>query len=83
MRSKDEDVVSEDPERIIVMKIFNNEMDAQIAVEHLRSHNIDSFISKDDSGSMRPHLQLTLGVRVMIRESDLKRAIEVFEAMNL
>ncbi len=69
-------------DRIVVLREYPNELDAAIDREHLDSNGIISFISKDDAGGMRPHLQFTLSVRLLIHEKDRERAIEVLDAME-
>jgi hypothetical protein len=43
----------------------------------LESVGIPAFVSADDAGGMRPPLQLSQGVRLMVREADLARARRV------
>jgi hypothetical protein len=63
---------------IIVIKTFYNEWDADIAAEHLHSHNIEAWVSPDD-----PVLQGMLrSARLMIRKVDKKRASNVLDAMH-
>jgi hypothetical protein len=69
-------------DRIMILKEYATEFDASIDQEHLESHGIESFISKDDAGGMRPHLQLTMGVRLLINENDLERATEILNAFH-
>jgi hypothetical protein len=69
--------------QLIIVRTFSNELDAQIALEHLKSHHIDAFIKKDDSGGMRPHLQLSQGVDIIVSEKDAKKAEEILVAMKV
>jgi hypothetical protein len=80
MRRKQEEG---DKDRAIVLKTFANEVDAEIAKDHLQAHGIEAFVSKDDAGGMRPHLQITMGVRILVLQSDADRASEILDAMDV
>ena len=76
--NNDDNYTEEIEKEIIVIKTFYNEWDADIAAEHLHSHNIEAWVSPDD-----PVLQGMLrSARLMIRKVDKKRAIHVLEAMH-
>jgi hypothetical protein len=81
MTGKEED--SRDKDRIVVLRTFTNELQAEIAKDHLVAHGIEAFVSKDDAGGMRPHLQLTMGVRLLVLMSDADRASEILDAMSI
>jgi hypothetical protein len=68
---------------LVTIRTFTNLLDAEVAVEHLESHGIPASIKKDDTGSLRPHLQLTQGVDVVIRKTDTKKAEKVLVAMKV
>lgn len=59
-----------------------SEIEAQIIMTHLKEENIDSFIDKDDAGGMHSHLQVTQGVRVIVKEEDYHKAKEIIEINN-
>ena len=67
---------------IVPVKIYVNELDAQVAISHLKSNSINAILSRDDSDTMEPYLQLTRGVRVLVKDIDFEKALEVLEAMN-
>jgi len=67
---------------IVTIKTYMNELDAQVAISHLKSNNIDAILSREDCGTMRPYCQLTLGVKVLVKDIDFERALEVLEAMK-
>ena len=71
-----------DDENIIVVKTFMSEFEAEIAKGMLEEEGIECYVSSDDTGGMRPHLQLTLGVRLIVMEKDLQRALEILDAYN-
>ncbi len=72
-----------DKDQTVVLRTFTNDLDAEIAKDHLLAHGIEAFVSKDDAGGMRPHLQLTMGVRLLALESDADRASEILDGMNV
>lgn len=43
-----------DTTRIVTIRSFSNEMDAEIARQHLESAGIEAFVRKDDYGGMQP-----------------------------
>ena len=69
-------------ENTIVLKTFLNEFEAEIAKGVLDEEGIESFITKDDEGSMAPPLQFTQGVRLHIFEKDLEKANEILNSLN-
>lgn len=76
--NNDEDYEEEIEKEIIVIKTFFHELDADIASEHLHTHNIEAWVSRDDPilvGMQR-------AARLMIRKVDKKRAVHVLEAMH-
>ncbi len=66
--------------QLAVIEVFNNEFEAEIARERLKASGIDAFVSKDDLGGMRPELQLTRGVRLLVSESDVEIAKELLQS---
>lgn len=57
-------------EQIVVLKIFNNEIDAGMAQQVLQDAGVTAFVFKDDAGGMEPHLQRTAGVRLVVNSAD-------------
>jgi hypothetical protein len=70
-------------DEMIVVRTCPSEVEAEIMLGHLASNGIEAFIAKDDSGGMRPHLQLTQGVDVVVHRKDLKKAEQVLRARNV
>ena len=64
-------------EEVVVLEIFNNEIDARMAQQALQQLGVKAFVSKDDVGGMEPQLQLTAGVRLLVRGADAERAREL------
>ncbi len=61
-------------EEVVILKIFDNEIDAVMAQQVLQEAGITSFVFKDDAGGMEPQLQRTGGVRLVVNRADAQRA---------
>lgn len=59
---------------VIVLKTFNNEIEAAMAQQVLQEAGMTAFVSKDDASGMEPHLQRTNGVRLVVNLVDERRA---------
>jgi hypothetical protein len=66
-------------EEVFVLRIFNNEIDAEIAKALLQDGGVRSFVLKDDAGGMEPHLQLSGGVRLVVNRADAEHAHQILE----
>jgi len=62
------------PEDVVVLKTFDNEIEAGMALHLLEEAGMTAFVIKDDAGGMEPHLQRTNGVRLVVRRSDAESA---------
>jgi hypothetical protein len=71
------------PEELVTLRTFSNLIEAEIAAGHLNSQDIQVMVKKDDSGGMRPHLQLTQGVDLIVRKKDLDRAEKILTAKKV
>jgi hypothetical protein len=67
----------------VILKVFMNEIDAQLAKEQLQSEGIKCFIMSDNYGGMMPSLNLTGGVKLIVNEYNLERATEILKAMDM
>lgn len=65
----------------VVIKIFSNEVEAEMAQQLLEDSGVRAFVFKDDAGGMEPQLQLTGGVRLVASRADAERAREILENM--
>ena len=54
--------------------------EAEVAASVLKGAGIPVSIEADDAGRMRPHMQLSLGVRLLVPASAAKVATELLEA---
>lgn len=64
---------------LVCIKVFDNRFDAEYMKSILEAHEIEAFVSADDCGSWRPHLAFTEGVKLIVNEKDVVRAMEIFE----
>ena len=74
---------SEKPEkqsRLVVVRRFTTEFEAQIAEAALVAAGIRATLSKDDCGGMRPALALTQGVDLFVWAEDAPAAMDVLDA---
>ena len=72
----------DDNQNTVVIKTFMNEFEAEIARGVLEDEGVESFISKDDEGSMYPSLRLTEGVRLHIFEKDIDKANDILNSLD-
>ena len=59
---------------VVVLKTFNNEIEAEMAQQVLHEAGVTAFVFKDDAGGMEPQLQLTNGVRLVVNRADAQHA---------
>lgn len=61
-------------DEVVVLKTFNNEIEAGMAQQVLQQAGMTAFVFKDDAGGMEPQLQRTNGVRLVVNRVDARRA---------
>ena len=61
-------------DEVVVLKTFNNEIEAGMAQQVLHEAGMTAFVFKDDAGGMEPQLQRTNGVRLVVSRFDARRA---------
>ena len=61
---------------LVVVATFLNQIEADIARSALEAADIESMISADDAGGLRPALRMS-GIRLLVRAEDAKRASEL------
>jgi hypothetical protein len=71
-----------DDKKMVSIKTFDNEIDAEAAKQHLQTHGIDAMVSKDDCGGMRPWLQQRQGVFLQVFDCDCSKANKILHAMK-
>jgi len=65
---------------LICIKNYNNRTEAEIVKSLLEASGIEAVVSADDCGGMRPHLLLgTNGTRLLVKEEDAQKALEVLK----
>ena len=70
-------------EDLVVLRVFNNELEARMAQQRLQDAGVPTFIFKDDGGGMEPQLQLTNGVRLVLNRADVERAEDILQALEI
>ncbi len=66
----------------VVLRTYAGELVASIAASRLGSEGIEAIIQKDDCGGQYPPLQMTRGVRVLVRPEDLENADKILGEME-
>jgi Putative prokaryotic signal transducing protein len=61
-------------EEVVVLKTFNNEIEAEMAQQMLQEAGVTAFVFKDDAGGMEPQLQRSNGVRLVVNSADAQHA---------
>jgi hypothetical protein len=64
-------------DEIVIVEVFNNEVDARMAQDKLLKAGVSAYVFKDDGGGMEPHLQQTLGVRLVAPRAQAEVARQV------
>ncbi|HET9267051.1 MAG TPA: DUF2007 domain-containing protein [Vicinamibacterales bacterium] len=65
---------------LVTVRTFLNHIEADLAKGALEAAGIESAISADDAGGTRPHLWVGTGVRLLVRQEDVERAVEILES---
>jgi len=66
-------------ERIVVLREFGTEMDAQFAATVLEANGIPARVLADTAGGALPSMALVFPVRLLVRESDAALARELLD----
>ena len=68
---------------LVVVQVFGNEAEADMALSALQSAGIDAMIQGDSIGGMRPHVAWASGgFKLLVREEDADAAREVLEPQD-
>ena len=65
-----------------VLVVYSNRRDAETAKGHLEQQGVDSFLLADDAGGTHPQFQLTQGVKLLVRKSELESARQILTDIN-
>jgi hypothetical protein len=68
---------------IVAIRVFSDEIAANMARRLLEGGGVCGFVFKDDAGGMEPHLQRTSGVRLIINQADTDRAREILQYLDI
>lgn len=60
-----------------IIKSFTNETEAQVALARLQAMDITAVIEADNCGGMRPHMDLTCGVHLLVAGLDCEKAAAI------
>jgi hypothetical protein len=66
---------------LVVVATFLNQIEADMAQGALDAADIESMISADDAGGLRPHLWMG-GVRLLVRAEDAEQAAAILSQPN-
>jgi hypothetical protein len=66
-------------ERLVVVRTFDNEFDAEYARASLEAANIPVHLLSDGLSGVHPHLQFARGIRLAVPESEAEAARELLE----
>ena len=64
----------------VVIRTFNNEIEAEMALSALEAAGIEGVMLRDDCGGVNPAMGLTAGVRIEVSDGDADAAAEVLNA---
>ena len=64
----------------VCVKTCLSKPEAEVAKTVLEANGIEVMTSTDDCGGMRPHLAFaTGGIRLMVKQQDAQKALEILE----
>jgi len=66
-----------DDSELVVVQIFPDRIEAELAHSALEAASIASMLRTDDVGGLRPHMALTNGVALIVRAEDAAAAAAV------
>jgi hypothetical protein len=72
-----------DKSHLVSIRTFPNDIEADVARQHLESAGITAFVRKDDYGGFQPALQMQLGVFLQVLEKDAETAEEVLKSLDI
>lgn len=67
-------------ERMVIIRTFSNEFDAQLAKAELEAADIPVVLLSDGLGGLHPHLQFARGIRLAVPEFEADAARELLDA---
>jgi hypothetical protein len=67
-------------QELVTVRTFINHIDADLARSALEAMGIESLVSADDAGGLRPSLWTSEGVRLLVRAEDAALAAAVLDS---
>jgi hypothetical protein len=67
---------------LVTIRTLANEVEANLAKSRLQAAGIDSILTRDDCGGMRPSLTWVQGIKLVVRSGDAERAAAVLRFEN-
>lgn len=64
---------------LVVVRTFNDRIEAELAQSALEAAGIESMVRGDDAGGVQPGLWTSEGVDVLVREEDAANAREILD----
>lgn len=71
------------PENLVTLRVFNSEVEAELAKGQLEGSGIPAYIFKDGCGNMYPNLQLARGIELKVQAMDEAQAQDVLRVYTL
>jgi len=69
--------------KLICIKTYPTRIEAELAKGYLEEGGIRSIVSADDAGGMHaPLMQATGGARLLVREKEKEKALDLLEALK-
>lgn len=59
---------------LTLLKTFSSEIEAQLLLNRLQALDIPTVLEKDNCGGMRPHMDISCGVDVLVADEFLEQA---------
>ena len=63
-----------------VVRVCSSKIEADVLCALLESHGIQAIVQADDGMGTHPHMQLTVGVRLLVPTEQVAKALEILEA---
>ncbi len=62
-----------------LVKTFSNETEAQLVLNHLLALGVSALMEKDNCGGMRPRLDISSGVDILVPNDELETALAALQ----
>ncbi|MFC1645909.1 putative signal transducing protein [Candidatus Omnitrophota bacterium] len=68
---------------LVVVKTFLQRHEAEMIKNILDNNNIESMISADDCGGVRPHLSYGKAIELLVKKEDIDKAKEILQNVQV